>query len=110
MARALATEAELMIFDEPFTGIDTVSERNFYEFLSELKKEKTIILISHDIGVLSNAVDKIGCLNRKLFFHDEKEKALDNLNKVYGCPVDIIAHGTPHRVLDEHGNCTDTKI
>jgi zinc transport system ATP-binding protein len=62
----------------------------------------TIILVSHDIGIISAYVDKIACINRKLYFHDSKEIKMDELMAVYGCPVDMIAHGIPHRVLKEH--------
>ena len=67
-----------------------------------LKNTMTIIIISHDIGTISHHVDTIMCLNRVLYCHDDKEKVIHHLDHVYGCPVDIIAHGVPHRVLKDH--------
>jgi zinc transport system ATP-binding protein len=63
----------------------------------------TIILVSHDIGVMSVYVDKIACLNVQLYYHGSKEISQDILEATYKCPVQMIAHGTvPHRVLKEH--------
>ncbi len=61
-----------------------------------------IVLVSHDISAVSIYVDKIACLNRKLFYHDSKELTAEDLEESYLCPVEIIAHGVPHRVLKEH--------
>jgi zinc transport system ATP-binding protein len=61
-----------------------------------------IILVTHDIGVISSHIDKVACLNRQLFYHDSKEITKETLAAVYQCPIDIIAHGIPHRVVKEH--------
>lgn len=102
LARALVSDPRLIIMDEPFSGIDICLEFGFYELINELKKSRTILIISHDVGVVSSFVDRIACLNKVLVCHDSKEEALKNLHKVYKCPVDVIAHGIPHRVLGEH--------
>jgi len=60
------------------------------------------VLVSHDIGVISSYVDKIACLNRRLFYHGSKEIKSETIEKTYGCPIDLIAHGVPHRVLRKH--------
>jgi zinc transport system ATP-binding protein len=49
-------------------------------------------------------VKSLACLNRKLFHHGSKEILPSVMETVYGCPVDLIAHGTPHRVLPDHDN------
>lgn len=102
LARALMGSPGLLILDEPLTGIDICLEFEIYELLKRLKHDMAIILISHDVGVVSQHVDSIACLNKRIFCHDDKESALKNLERVYGCPVDIIAHGVPHRVLRKH--------
>jgi zinc transport system ATP-binding protein len=61
-----------------------------------------IVLVSHDISAVSIYVDKIACLNRKLYYHSTKELPMEDLEAAYRCPVDLIAHGFPHRVLREH--------
>ena len=104
MARALVGNPKLLILDEPLTGVDICLEFEFYELLKQLKENMTVMLVSHDVGVISRHVDKIACLNKKLFFHTDKEETLKNLDRIYGCPVDIIAHGAPHRVLGHHNH------
>ncbi len=52
--------------------------------------------------VISSHTKSIACLNRKLIYHSNKQLTPEMLESVYGCPVDIIAHGVPHRVLPEH--------
>ena len=73
-----------------------------YDLLKDLKEKMSIILVTHDIGVISSHVDKVACLNCQLYYHDSKEIPHETLEAVYHCPVDIIAHGIPHRVLKEH--------
>jgi zinc transport system ATP-binding protein len=102
LARAIATDPGLLILDEPLSGVDVCLEFEFYDLLNHLKEKMSIILVSHDIGVVSHHVDEIACLNRRLYYHGAKEAAMASLDKVYGCPVDVIAHGVPHRVLREH--------
>ncbi|MFC1867109.1 metal ABC transporter ATP-binding protein [Thermodesulfobacteriota bacterium] len=102
IARALASEPKLMLLDEPTASIDPKMKTGIYDLLGSLKNRMAIILVTHDIGVISSYVDKVACLNRQLFYHDSKEIPKETLEAVYQCPVDLIAHGVPHRVLKEH--------
>ena len=102
IARALASEPKLLLLDEPTASIDPKLKTDIYDLLNGLKNRMAIILVTHDIGVISSHVDKVACLNCQLFYHDSKEIPKETLEAVYQCPVDIIAHGTPHRVLKEH--------
>ncbi|MFC2084774.1 metal ABC transporter ATP-binding protein [Bacteroidota bacterium] len=102
LARALASEPKILLLDEPTSSVDTKSGKNIYELLKKLNGSITIILVSHDIGAISTTVNKIACLNKKLFCHEEKMITKEMLEKTYQCPVDLIAHGIPHRVLKEH--------
>ncbi len=104
IARALVRDPELLILDEPTASLDPQFQGKFYELLSKLKKEMTIIMVSHDIGVVSSYVDSIACLNRKIYCHGPVEESVEELEKAYQCPIDLIAHGLPHRVLRNHGN------
>ena len=61
-----------------------------------------IVLVSHDISAVSVYVNKIACLNRKLYYHESKELTPEDLEAAYHCPIQMIAHGVPHRVLKEH--------
>jgi len=102
VARALVSQPRILLLDEPTASVDQTMQENLYNFFKELNKEITIVLVTHDIGVISSYVARVACLNRYMFTHDEKLITKEMLEASYHCPVDIIAHGVPHRVLGEH--------
>ncbi len=81
IARALMTDPEILILDEPTASIDTNVEKDVYDMLKELNETKTIILISHDIGFVSTYVNKVTCLNICSCTH--------KLDEIHGSIVDI---------------------
>ena len=103
IARALATEPEILLLDEPTSSVDPQVSDSIYELLAELNARVTIVLISHDVSVVSSYVKTVGCLNRRLFYHNEHQLTPERLEQAYQCPIDLIAHGVPHRVFAEHG-------
>jgi len=103
IARALATQPEILFLDEPTASVDPEFETDLYEFLKELNQRVTIVTITHDVGVISRYVKSVACINRRLIFHEEGKITREMLDMAYQCPVDLIAHGIPHRVLPEHG-------
>jgi len=103
IARALVMDPEILLLDEPTASVDSHLQATVYDLLLELNQTLTICLVSHDIGVISAYVRTLACLNRRLFYHGEKELTNEILMKTYRCPVQLIAHGVPHRVLKEHG-------
>ncbi|WP_414150764.1 metal ABC transporter ATP-binding protein [Acetobacterium carbinolicum] len=103
IARALAVKPKLLLLDEPTASVDAVSREQIYGLLEELNKEMTIILVTHDLLAVSSYVGRLACLNTKLVYHGEPELTEDVVNHLYGCAVDLIAHGVPHRVLKDHG-------
>lgn len=102
IARALATEPQILLLDEPMANVDPQVSTSIYELLSRLNEHVTILMISHDMNAISSYVKTVGCLNRRLFYHGEREFTPDMLEAAYQCPIDLIAHGVPHRVLQEH--------
>lgn len=102
IARALVAEPRLLLLDEPTASVDAPMMTGFYELLERLKQRMAIVLVTHDISAVSIYVDKIACLNRKLFYHHSKEISAEELEATYQCPIQLIAHGVPHRVLKEH--------
>jgi zinc transport system ATP-binding protein len=102
IARAIVRDPKLLIMDEPMASIDPEMQRSFYELMSKLKDKMAIVLVSHDVGAVSSHVDKIACLNQKLYFHGPVEDSANGLEQVYHCPIELISHGIPHRVLREH--------
>lgn len=102
IARALVSNPRILLLDEPTASVDIQSKNKIYSLLKELNKNIPIVLVTHDIGIISSYIGKIACLNKELHYHGETELNENLLKHLYGCPVELIAHGVPHRVFAEH--------
>lgn len=95
IARALASEADLLALDEPAVGVDAESREEFYDLLYDLNATGlTIILIEHDIGVVTTYATEIACLNRRLHFDGDPNEfgATDALADAYGANQHVLHH------------------
>ena len=73
IARALVDEPEVLFLDEPTTSVDTKHQTDLFDILKELNETVTIIVVSHDIGIVSSHVKSVACVNQQIFHHDDAE-------------------------------------
>jgi len=76
IARAIVNTPDVLFLDEPTAGVDAETQMRFYDMLSELNRRErlTIVLITHDFSVITKHVNKVACLNQRLFFHGTHEE------------------------------------
>jgi len=96
MTWALFDEPNVLIFDEPTTGVDVHGEETVYNLLHKLQKERniTIILITHDVNVVYKYSTNFLCMSHNNICHSKPEEALtpERLEELYGMPVKIFKH------------------
>ncbi len=108
IARALVAQPKLLLLDEPTASIDTKGQADFYRILKELNQDITVLVVSHDLLVISRYVKSVACVNKRLHYHDQAEITGEMMETMYPCtveeecPVELVAHGLPHRVLHQH--------
>lgn len=102
LGRAIIGDPKLLLLDEPGNFVDSAFESNFYGKLKELNSRMAILMVSHDIGMISSHVKTYACVNRDLHYHPSSEITGEQL-QAYGCPIQLITHGeVPHTVLKSH--------
>jgi zinc transport system ATP-binding protein len=97
IARALASEPDLLLLDEPTASVDPDMKSTIYDLLDKLREHHTIVLVTHDTGTIARHVSRIACLNCTLEMH-EKGSTLDRkaLDSLYRYPVDVVEHIEPN--------------
>ncbi|HBB91801.1 MAG: zinc ABC transporter ATP-binding protein [Bacteroidetes bacterium GWF2_49_14] len=102
IGRALISDPDLLILDEPVTYVDNRFEHELYELLEAINQETAILLVSHDVGQILSSVKTIACVNHYLHYHPDNQLT-EQILESYNCPIDLITHGhVPHRVLHTH--------
>jgi zinc transport system ATP-binding protein len=103
LARALVSEPQILFLDEPTASIDTLGQDEIYEYLRKINASgTTVVLVTHNVGAVSSYIRSVACVNRRLFYHPDGMLDDETIAATFGCPVDIIAHGLPHRVYHAH--------
>ena len=105
IVRALASEPKIILFDEPFSGVDKIGERAFFDFIQFLKENYglTIMLVSHDVFNVTNLADKVVCLNHRLVCFGNPEDVLieEHFEEIFGANVSM----NKHKICEDGGPC-----
>ena len=92
IARALAGSPELLLLDEPTANIDPGAEEQFYATLEQIRKQMTVITVSHDLGFVNRETDLVICVNRTVNMHNATDFTAETANEVYHHHVNMIKH------------------
>lgn len=96
IARALASEPDVLIVDEPNTGVDVESQHRFYELLRTLNKTKklSILFITHDVGVIAEDITRLLFVNQSVLVSQSPSEMLrcDEMSRLYGTPAHLVSH------------------
>ncbi len=103
IARALASDARMLLLDEPTTGVDIHMEKGLVALLEELNEQMPIVMVSHDVGFVLEKMNRVACVNRTLRMHDSQSVTAAGLADSYHTPVRMVDHS--HDVADhEHSH------
>lgn len=98
IARALIGNPDILLFDEPLTGIDLGGEETIYNLLHKLGESRnvTIILISHDLSVVYKHANNVLCLNKKRFCYGNPAEVINKTAELYGEMTTLYGQGHTH--------------
>ena len=92
IARALVSNPEMLLLDEPVASVDSHSEMDIYHLLREYAQTIPVIMVTHDIGFVSTLVDRIICINRTIYDNPDPTHHLHDTIKEYGEEIRMINH------------------
>ena len=96
IARTLVSDPEIIFMDEPLTGVDVQSQEQFYGLMEKLNKDLkiTLVMVSHDIGVITNKANRVACVgNKKVCVHPSEDFDKEgHIKKIYGKDLSILHH------------------
>lgn len=96
IARALASEPEIIILDEPTVGVDAHTQDSFYKLLKKLNRtlNLTLVLVSHDIEMVARETTEIACVNRTLIYDKDPRDFLKSgkITQTYGRETKLVFH------------------
>ncbi|MBI9078009.1 MAG: ABC transporter ATP-binding protein [Desulfatibacillum sp.] len=104
IARALCCQPDLLLLDEPTSNVDPDMQQSLFDMLQKLNKRMTILLVSHDLGFVSQVVRSVICVSREVVVHPTSELDGTLIKEIYGGDCRLVRHD--HRCSEE-GHCHD---
>ncbi len=105
-ARALVNDPDMLILDEPFSATDVKTRISLINLLHRIKRDKTILIVLHDINPMVECTDRVMLLNRRLLAYGPVVEVIteENLEKLYGTRIPVVRQGPVCYVLggDRH--------
>lgn len=95
ICRAIVSNPKMLFLDEPTASVDASIEEDIYKILSGFNSKITILLVSHDVGFISNYVNRVACVNRSLVIHPVNEISSDH----------ALAHAYDNHTTAIHHKC-----
>ena len=92
IARALATEPEILLLDEPTAHVDMAAQKDLMEFLHHLNDRLTIIMVTHDVAFVSSYVKSVLCVNLGVVKHPTRDITGEIISDLYGGYVRYVSH------------------
>jgi len=96
VAWGLIGDPQVLLFDEPTSGIDLGGEETIYGLLEKLKKEKglTIFLVTHDLSIVSRQATNVLCFNKKMLCYGPPQEIINsqNLSQLFGEEISFYQH------------------
>ncbi len=92
IARALCCNPDLLLLDEPTSNVDSLVEARLLDLLRELNRRMTILMVSHDLGFVSELVERVICVNRRVVIHPTSQITGDAIRDIYGGEVRMVRH------------------
>ena len=103
IARALTANQELLLLDEPTSNIDRSAEREIEHLIRDLGKSRTILIVSHDLGVVSTITSRVLCVNGSVEEHHTSNLSGEMIGRLYSSEVSLVDHAGCCDEGENHG-------